>query len=47
MFHLVQKFSEQLLSNVKRDYEAYGSDFWLMENIRIFWTPCLIEIIDF
>jgi hypothetical protein len=36
LFRLVRKFSERLLSDVKRDYEVYGSDFWLMENIRIF-----------
>ncbi len=33
MFRLQRKFSERLLSDVKRDYEVYGSGFWVMENI--------------
>jgi hypothetical protein len=43
VFRLVRKFSERLLSDVKRDYEVYGSDFWVMENIRIFGRHVLIE----
>jgi hypothetical protein len=33
VFRLLRKFSERLLSDVKRDYEVYGSGFWVMENI--------------
>jgi hypothetical protein len=33
VFRLLRKFSERLLSDVKRDYEVNGSGFWVMENI--------------